>query len=648
MNARDDRGSTDSSPRPGRRWGLGLGIVALILLATPAQADDLTLGFGSWSSAGGMATTGTHTLAAAVGQPVVGPATAEPTRFSAGILTGMIERVAIRQRPTAPRVPAGEELGVLAEIVSDDPADSVSLCYRLAGQREFETVAMVAAEDGAYTAAIPAADVGLRGIEYYLAAGQGDQTVHYPPWRYSEEPLQQAIEVSEVDAEGQIALVAGECRMISLPAMLSDGAADAVLGDDFAGAGATWNCGRWDPAAGDYCEMGSEELPAFAAGRAFWVTTDQARTIDFSGTSFFPTQREAHAIVLEPGWNQIGNPYAYDVALNEMWVAAGTETRTLAEAAAAGWLEYEPLHTFAAGQYGCESDVLPAWSGGFIANLAADPLDLYIPTHEAYVWREAETSMGPGANEADWCLNLRATCDEATATLELGLAAEAVAGWDAWDELIPPPALAPALMARSCNAELPSGVRTLRRDVRSWDDGGLVWDVEVLASESGGTLELHWQLAGSLPAGLRARMVDVERELFVDCDQEGGYAAEVSAGGSLALQFLVGAPDWIDDESEDAVPAGQHFDIGIIGGSIHREQTEIRLVLLQPETVTLQAYDVNGRLVRTVHRDRLSAGVHVLTWDGRNDRGAPAPTGVYFLRARGAGQEHVYRSLIVR
>ena len=58
-----------------------------------------------------------------------------------------------------------------------------------------------------------------------------------------------------------------------------------------------------------------------------------------------------------------------------------------------------------------------------------------------------------------------------------------------------------------------------------------------------------------------------------------------------------------------------------------------------PQRVTMHVHDVRGRIVRRVFEGSLGAGEHELRFDGRNDRGAPLPSGVYFARVTtNAGQ----------
>ena len=63
-----------------------------------------------------------------------------------------------------------------------------------------------------------------------------------------------------------------------------------------------------------------------------------------------------------------------------------------------------------------------------------------------------------------------------------------------------------------------------------------------------------------------------------------------------------------------------------------RRVTEVVFDLNSDDHVTLAVYDVRGRLVRMLANATMYAGGHRLTWDGRTDAGAEAPTGVYFVR----------------
>jgi hypothetical protein len=62
--------------------------------------------------------------------------------------------------------------------------------------------------------------------------------------------------------------------------------------------------------------------------------------------------------------------------------------------------------------------------------------------------------------------------------------------------------------------------------------------------------------------------------------------------------------------------------------------TTIHYELPTDADVTVQIFDVSGRLVRTLVQSRQIAGSRSVLWDGRDNRGQLATSGVYFVRLR--------------
>jgi hypothetical protein len=59
---------------------------------------------------------------------------------------------------------------------------------------------------------------------------------------------------------------------------------------------------------------------------------------------------------------------------------------------------------------------------------------------------------------------------------------------------------------------------------------------------------------------------------------------------------------------------------------------QLRFSLGREEEATLRIFDLQGRQVRALALGRLGVGPHQALWDGRDDQGAPAGAGIYFVR----------------
>jgi hypothetical protein len=76
--------------------------------------------------------------------------------------------------------------------------------------------------------------------------------------------------------------------------------------------------------------------------------------------------------------------------------------------------------------------------------------------------------------------------------------------------------------------------------------------------------------------------------------------------------------------------------------------TEIRFELPARSRTSLGVYDVSGRLVRVLVADVREAGAHSERWDGCDDAGRPAASGVYYARLQAAGRTTMKPMTLVR
>jgi flagellar hook assembly protein FlgD len=62
----------------------------------------------------------------------------------------------------------------------------------------------------------------------------------------------------------------------------------------------------------------------------------------------------------------------------------------------------------------------------------------------------------------------------------------------------------------------------------------------------------------------------------------------------------------------------------------------------------LTIHDVEGRRVATLVDGIQPAGRRVVSWDGREDSGAEAASGIYFTRLESAGETRVQKIQLLR
>jgi hypothetical protein len=76
--------------------------------------------------------------------------------------------------------------------------------------------------------------------------------------------------------------------------------------------------------------------------------------------------------------------------------------------------------------------------------------------------------------------------------------------------------------------------------------------------------------------------------------------------------------------------------------------TTVRFELARSAQARVRVYDVSGRLVRTLVDGPRPAGMQSVVWDGRDDAGQPAASGVYLVRMAADGVEQSVKASLVK
>jgi hypothetical protein len=102
--------------------------------------------------------------------------------------------------------------------------------------------------------------------------------------------------------------------------------------------------------------------------------------------------------------------------------------------------------------------------------------------------------------------------------------------------------------------------------------------------------------------------------MFIDCD-----------GGDKKVLIMVDE-DLISGIRESEKPNV----ISNIYPNPFEGKTRLKLQLEQAQDIRMEVYDIRGMMVSVISKERLSAGEHTLTWDGRT-----FPSGIYHIVLRG-------------
>jgi len=169
------------------------------------------------------------------------------------------------------------------------------------------------------------------------------------------------------------------------------------------------------------------------------------------------------------------------------------------------------------------------------------------------------------------------------------------------------------------NDERSRGVYLLASDLKSWPDESFFADLYLRWENQWGSVFADTLTLAFHPSG------------DVSCVAHNVPAGETHQKAERRL-FSV-------SRGEDAAEVG--IDVGAYATGLQRNypnpfnpSTTIPFTLACQERVFLGIYDAGGRLIRNLMDEVMPEGRHDVTWDGRDNAGNQAATGVYFVQLR--------------
>jgi hypothetical protein len=150
---------------------------------------------------------------------------------------------------------------------------------------------------------------------------------------------------------------------------------------------------------------------------------------------------------------------------------------------------------------------------------------------------------------------------------------------------------------------------------------------------------------------------EIAPELRVDSTIETSWTDPEYAGSWVT--YKITAVDLNGNESEDTLPETTvDADLPLVPNAFILEQnvpnpfnpvTTIRYaVRLGGGHVSLQVFDVSGRLVCTLLKEYQTEGYKSIVWDGVNDRGLQVASGIYFYRMYAPGFSATRKMVLLR
>ncbi|HEY3416192.1 MAG TPA: FlgD immunoglobulin-like domain containing protein, partial [Armatimonadota bacterium] len=425
---------------------------------------------------------------------------------------------------------------------------------------------------------------------------------------------------------------------VSVPIVTELADPKVVLGFD----GTKWS--RYLPGTG-YVNYGDDpehltwfDPAASVPGRGYWGSWAQDVTLEVSGTPLPLTG--AFSIDLATGWNLIGNPWQRVVpwdaaAIN---VTLNGETKTLAQAALAGWvLDYAWTWTPntqnpTTGQYwmvatadiGAAKHQLDPYQGYWVK--AVQPCTLVLPAPAKTITPPPSRRAGSQRLFAQgWQFQLIASAPSGEDGFNwLGVGAgEQIAR--ANRILNPPASPVPSVELNFLGGQ---GGRSI--DLRDISQPNPTWRFTVTSPNPGEPVTLRWPDMTAVPGDLGLTLVNEQtgERRYLRTTRDYSFAAP--ADGTAATFHIEVVPrGTLRVLSFNARPADGR------AGGVH-----IQYTLTQEAAVVVEIRSATGRLVRHLTAARAPSNTpSSIIWDGRSDAQTALPRGNYLVTLTAAGSD---------
>ena len=526
----------------------------------------------------------------------------------------------------------GDSLLISAEVRDLSGVAEVFLNYRQGGAQDFVPIAMLPDSGDNFSSVIPANSLTERGLEYYISSIDSINQDSNTDTFFVSVNFGSGVQTAQISGGTSQSAY----RMISSPNLLEKTFIDSIFSASGFGAIDTtsWRVFLYQDTG--YVELDSmifeDATFTFKPGEAFWLISDRDRMIDYgSGVSL--RSDTIFTMTLEPGWNQIGLPFAFPVAWNSIFTTSGEPD-----------VEMPWLYT---GSYAI-ADTLEPFEGYFVLNRSNNRIDLKIPPIAAEASGEPLARLN--LSHANWALQIKATCQEALDDFNfLGVYEQASDSWDALDHTEPPP-IGDYVSVYFPHKDWRVHPNNYTTDFRTTVANGQTWSFIVNTNIRSSEAKVVIMGIETLPHDLEIILLDEKLNISQDLRENNVFVFPTGAYGiSKNLKILVGNREFLAEETSDKTLVPENFVLSQNFPNPFNPVTSIRFGLPRAEKVRIQVFDILGKEVTTlIDNEQKQAGYHLVSWNSKDKYGSEVASGLYIYRLQAGKFSQTKKMLLIQ
>jgi len=365
-------------------------------------------------------------------------------------------------------------------------------------------------------------------------------------------------------------------------------------------------------------------LTSIEPGKGYWFNRKENIEVSFTnGTVTKANQVTPFKMSLESGWNQIGNPFPFNVDWDDIVALSPSKT------------DIGKLKVFNAEQFTItdESNNLRAWSGGFIFNSSSQLIDLDMPVtlKNSAGGRKASVDLITSDLEnTDWFVPMTIVQDGiVNKEVGFGMQMEASLSKDKFDEVVVPRFLNYLeFYTTHTDFSFPWFAKDVVPSAQKYN-----WEFN-FDSNLQGIVDLQWSSADLGVNDAKLFLFDPGAGVLLDMKKASHYQFNPQDNQSIKIFFAKNEKEFSPDV--DALTSAWPNPFST--------ETNVSFVVSSEESkVALSVVDLMGKRIKYLINNRYKPGVYTVQWNGSHSNEYEVAAGMYLLQLEINGRVYTAR-----